>query len=172
MLLSPARLVPAMKAQLEAGQSTADLQEELKACCHQLDMLEQAEQKALRLHLYLPNYPAEKLEAEVRRTGEQKQQLIRKRSNLERQQAQLRQAMMDEDGMRRFCEIAGRNLDTMDDGQWRALLEVIRLKILVSTEVKVKVAVPAVNSEKDAIVLSPSPGRREGRVFKRDFVPL
>jgi len=31
------------------------------------DILEKAEQKVLRLHLYLPNYPFEKLEMELQR---------------------------------------------------------------------------------------------------------
>ena len=164
MLLSPERLAPAVKAQLDSGQSTAGLEEELRADRHRLDMLEQAEQKALRLHLYLPNYPAEKLEAELQRIGEQKQQLAQKRASLERQIAELRQAMVDEDGVRRFCQLASRNLDTLADGQWRMLLEAMRLKIMVSNEVKVKVALLAVKSEKEAIVLPISPRGRGGNL--------
>lgn len=69
MLLDPGRLVPAVKAQLHSGQTIAQLEKEVKSSQQRLDMLEQAEQKALRLHLYLPNVPVDKLDAELRRSA-------------------------------------------------------------------------------------------------------
>lgn len=164
ILLSPERLVPAVKAQLDSGQSLAYLEEELRANQQRLDILEQAEQKALRLHLYMPSYPAEKLEAEFRRIGEQRCQVRDERAILERQFVEVRQAMVDEEGVRRFCQIAAHNLDSLDDGQWRALLETMRLRILVQKGgiPVARVAVPTAKSEKDVIALSSSPYGRRG----------
>jgi len=157
MLLEPERLVPAIKAQLDSGQSIAHLETELNAKRQRWDMLDQAEEKALRLHLYLPNYPAAKLEAEVQRIGEQRRQLAKEMTMLERQVSELRQAMVDERGLRHFCEIAACNLDTMGDQQWRILLETMRLKVVVDDPgVIVKVAVPAVTDEQSVIVVGTS----------------
>lgn len=156
-LLQPELLVPAIKAQLDSGQSIIHLEEELKSSRQRMDMLDQAEQKALRLHLYLPNYPLDKLEAEHHRIAEQRQQLERERANLERELSQLRQAMVDEEGLRRFCEIAARNLDNLDDSHWRMLLETMRLRVFVQDDgITVKIAIPSVKDEKSVIAVGTS----------------
>lgn len=157
MLLDPKRLVPAIRAQLDNGQSIARLDDELKSHQQRMDILNQAEQKAVRLHLYLPDYPPEKLQAELRRIGEQRQQLAVEIANLERQLTDLRQALVDEDGLRLFCEIATRNLDSLDDAHWRLLLETMRLRVLVDgSSPTVKVAVPTLRDEKSVIVVGTS----------------
>ena len=84
-----------------------------------------------QLHLYLPDYPLEKLDAEMSRIAEQGQELRVQKASLDRQLAELRQAIVDEEGLRRFCEIATRNLDALDDSQWRMLLETIWLTVLI-----------------------------------------
>lgn len=77
--------------------------------------------------------------------------------------AELKQAMVDEEGLRRFCEIATRNLDALDDAQWRTLLECLRLRVLMDEgSIGVKVAVPTVKDEKSAIVFGTS--RSAGRL--------
>ena len=76
---------------------------------------------------------------------------------MERQLAELRQAMVDDEGLRRFCEIATRNMDALDDSQWRLLLETMRLTVLVDDSgVTVNVAVPTVNDEKSVIAVGTS----------------
>ena len=92
-----------------------------------------------------------------RRIAEQQEQLGKEIANLERQLAKLRQAMVDDDGLRRFCEIATRNMDGLDDSQWRLLLETMRLTVLVDDSgVTVNVAVPTVNDEKSVIAVGTS----------------
>ncbi|MFC1999966.1 recombinase family protein [Chloroflexota bacterium] len=156
-LLDPERLVPAIEAQLDSGQSMGRLEEELKSNRQRLEMLNQAEKKALRFHLYLPDYPPEKLADELRRISDQRKELLEESSNLERQLAELRQAVVDGEGLRIFCEIATRNLDSLGDSQWRLILEAMHLQILVNGDaVTVKAAVPAVKDENSAIVLCTS----------------
>jgi DNA invertase Pin-like site-specific DNA recombinase len=156
-LLDPGRLIPAVRSQLMSGQSMNGLQQDLKVNRQRLDMLAKAEAKALRLHLYLPNYPVEKLNDEVRRIAEQGRQLEAEQSKLEQQLAELQQAMVDEEGLRRFCEIATRNVDSLDDGHWRMLLETMKLRILVDNSgITAKIAVPTVKDEKSVIVVGTS----------------
>ena len=76
---------------------------------------------------------------------------------MQKELTELRQAIVDKDGLRRFCETASRNLVSFDDSQWRLLLEAMHLQVLVDNEtITVKVAVPAVVGEKSAIVFATS----------------
>jgi len=76
---------------------------------------------------------------------------------LERQIRELKQAMVNEEGVRRFCQIATRNLDSMDDSQWRVLLETMRLRLIFDgKEFHAKIALPTVQEEKSEIVLCTS----------------
>ena len=151
-LLDPERLIPAIKAQIDNGKSISGLEEEIKTNQTRLNALEQASQKALRVHLYTPNYPIEKLEAEQRRIEKNRKELRSDQERLKRQIDELKQAMVDEEGLRRFCEIATRNLDGLNDGQWRVLLETMKVKILVNDSgIKVKMAVPFTKEESSVI---------------------
>ena len=99
----------------------------------------------------------DKLDTEFRRIEQQRQQLISEKADAERQIAELRQAMVDEEGVRHFCELAARNLDSFDDRQWRVLLESMRLRVLVDgSNIRVKVAVPTVKDDKGVIVFGTS----------------
>jgi hypothetical protein len=161
ILLQPERLIPAVKDQVDSGQSSKCLEEELRQKQQRIEMLEQAGQKALRLHLYLPNYPVDKLEAELSRIEEEKKQLIQKRNIVERQIGELRQAMVNEEGIKRFCETAALNLDSMNDSRWRLLLEAMNLRVFVSDKTIVKVTIPAAKNGEDVIALCTS--RSSGR---------
>ena len=114
---------------------------------------EQANQKALRLHLYLPDYPVEKLEAEQQRIEENRKGLKLEQDRLINQVNELKQAMVDGEGLRRFCEIAIRNSDRLTDEQWRVLLETMKVRIIINdTGMTVKMAVPAAKEETSVIV--------------------
>ena len=76
---------------------------------------------------------------------------------MERQIKELKQATVNEDGVRRFCQIATRNLDSIDDSQWRLLLETMRLRLVFDgKEFHAKIALPTVQEEKSEIVLCTS----------------
>jgi hypothetical protein len=51
--------------------------------------VKEAERKALRLHLCRPNYPLDKLDAEMSRIREQRQPLEREEGNLQKQLAEI-----------------------------------------------------------------------------------
>ena len=76
---------------------------------------------------------------------------------MEKQIRELKQAMVSEGGVRRFCQIATRNLDSMDDSQWRVLLETMKLRLIFDgKEFRAKIALPMVQKEKSEIVLCTS----------------
>jgi DNA-directed RNA polymerase subunit N (RpoN/RPB10) len=155
-LLQPERLVPAIKAQLDSGESIARVEEDLKLKRQRLEMLNRAEQKAVRLYLVLPDYSEEKVKDEVSRIVEQRRQLEGEESGLENQLQELRQAVVDEEGLRRFCEIVNRNLDGLNDDQWRILLETMKVKVLVNDAgVTVRMAVPF-NEEQTSVIAEQS----------------
>ena len=154
LVLDPERLVTTIKTNLDSGETLANLERKLVDNHERMEMLEQAETKVLRLHLYLPDYPIEKLEAERGRIEQQRQQLTQEKSSLEAQIAELRQAVVNEEGIKRFCEIAANNLEKMTDSQWRLLLEAIQLKVmLVGKAVFIEGAVPVNNPD---IALQPA----------------
>ena len=156
-LLEPERLIPAIKAQIDSGKSIDGLEEELRANQERLETLDQAAQKALRLHLYLPNYPVDKLEVEQQRIEENRKGLKIEQDRLINQVNELKQAMVDGEGLRRFCEIAIRNSDRLTDERWRVLLETMKVRILINDAgMTVKMAVPTTNEETSVIMNSTS----------------
>ncbi|MFC1982551.1 recombinase family protein [Chloroflexota bacterium] len=156
-LLEPERLIPAIKNQIDTGKSISGLEEEIKAKQEQWEVLDLASQKVLQLHLYLPKYPIEKLVAEEGRIEDNRKILKREQDRLNKQVNELKQAIVDEEGLRRFCEIATRNLEGLNEEQWRILLETMKVKILVGdTGITVKMAVPSKREEISVIADSTS----------------
>jgi len=131
-ILEPERLVPGVKAQLKRGKSLETLEEETRSLRREREAWEQSRVKARRLHL-LPNskYTLEQYLADDRRMQEQIQRLDAEIAKSERQVAYLRQAIVDEEGIRRFCEHVAHNLDYLDDSKWRVVLEQMRLWVEV-----------------------------------------
>lgn len=153
-LLDPKRLVPGIKAQLETGKSLGRLEEECTNLQRRKEGWTQSRVKARRLHL-LPNskYTLEEYLTDVRAMDERIQGIDSELARVRQQMAGLRQAIVDGDGIARFCEKATRNLGTFDDRQWRILLERMRLTVLVDdTGITVKMAVPTVEEDTSVIV--------------------
>ena len=67
------------------------------------------------------------------------------------------QAIVNEEGVRRFCEIATGNLDSLNDEQWRVLLETMKVKIFVNDSgITVKLAVPSTKEATSVIAANTS----------------
>jgi hypothetical protein len=148
LVLNPEMLTATIKANLETGRTLSNFERKLANGLQQMEMLEQAEAKVLRLHLYLPDYPVDKLQAEQYRIDQQRQQLAKEKSNLEAQIAELKQATVDQEEIKRFCEVVASNLEKMRDKQWRFLVEVLQLKIMVvGKAIFIEGAVPVSNVE-------------------------
>jgi hypothetical protein len=155
LLLAPERLVPAIRAQLESGASLVELEKELETKRAEVLRWEQAEDKAVKMHLVLPDYPVEKLRERIAEVRTAKAQAQRELAALESRLESLRQARIDEEGIKAFCEMASRNIDHLVPAQWRIILEKLRVRVTLKENggFNVQMAVRPVARE---IALQPS----------------
>jgi len=159
-VLEPQHLVPGIRAQLESGISLERLEAERTRLLGEREGWESSRAKARRLHL-LPNskYTLEQYLDDNRGMEERIKRIDSELAGVQQQLAELRQATVDEDGIRRFCDQVAHNLDSLDDSKWRVLLEMMRLKVVVppSEQPIVQVALPTVKEAVAEIALQTSP---------------
>jgi len=132
LLLDPERLTMTIKANFDSGQTMARLEEELVSLKREKGGWKQSRVKQRRLYL-LPssNYSEQDYLQDDQRIQSQLQKVDDRIAEVEREMAEVRQAKLDEEGIKHFCQIAANNLDKMTDSQWPLLLEAIHLKIVV-----------------------------------------
>jgi hypothetical protein len=153
-LLEPERLLPGIKAQVDSGLALERLEEERTRLRQQVEDWEEARDKARRLYFVTKGYTQEKYQADDRRMAEQQERAAQELAEVDRRIADVRQATVDEEGIRAFCQRAAQNMDNLDDATWRVLLERMRLKVIVppGEPVNIQVALPAVRDPAEAIV--------------------
>ena len=104
------------------------------------------------------------LKSELARINAQKQECVDKTVLLEKQLADVEEATIDEEGLRRFCMLAAENLDTLDDQAWRVLLENVKLTALIDDAgIKINVAIPTRKDPVTVIANDSSPPSRRTR---------
>lgn len=155
LVLEPKRLIIAIQANFDNGKSAARLEQELASLERERKGWEQSRVKQRRLYL-LPDskYSERDYLEDDRRIQVQLQTVNNKITEAERQMAEVRQARLDEEGIRHFCEIAANNLANMGDSRWRLLVEAMHLRVKVlGKNARVKGAIPITQ---DDIALQPS----------------
>jgi len=158
LILQPDLLVPGIKAQLENGKTMERLEAEKGRLEAEQRKWLNAREKARRLYFLSENYSEEKYLDDDKRMQEQQTKASREIAEITKQISHLRQAIVDEEGVRDFCNRAARNLETMDDAMWRVLLERMKLKIEVAPGEKTKVylSLPTVKEPDSEIVYQTS----------------
>lgn len=158
-LRHPSRLIPGVKAQMDTGQSLTRLEEEKARLELEAEKWTSARRKARRLFLIKPDYTEEKYLADDRDMERQEAQVASDLAAVEDQISYLRQAMVDEEGIRRFCEDTAQNLETMNDAHWRVLLERMKLRLEVTPGEKTRVfiSLPPAREPECEIVSPTSP---------------
>ena len=153
-LLEPDRLLPGIRKQLESGQTLAKLESEEKNLAEQVESLEEARDRSRRLYFISKNYPMEKFLAEDQRMVDRQQKISQELEELRKQIGELKQAALDEDGIRYFCEQVAHNLGELKESQWRLLLEKMKTSIEVTPgeSVKAKIALPSMSKPEEEIV--------------------
>jgi hypothetical protein len=153
-LLEPDRLLPGIKRQLESGQTLDKLEAEEKHLAEQLESLEEVRDRTRRLYLINKNYPIEKYLADDQRMVDQQQRISQELEMMRKQISELRQAVLDEDGIRYFCDQVANNLGELKESQWRLLLERMKAGIEVTPgeSVRAKIALPSVSKPEEEIV--------------------
>jgi len=132
LLLDPERLTATIKAHFDNGQTVAHLEEDLVDLKREKEGWEQSRVKQRRLYL-LPgsNYNEQDYLQDDQRIRGQIQKVDERIAEVERGMAEVRQAKLDEEGIKHFCQVAASNLDKMTDRQWQLLLEVMHLKVVI-----------------------------------------
>ena len=149
LVLDPKRLVEIIKTNFDDGQNIKRLEQELGNLEGEKGDWEQSRVKQRRLYL-LPNsnYSEQDYLQDDQRMQSRLKKIDDRIAQVEQQIAQAREAKLDEQGIRYFCEVAANNLDQMTDSQWRSLLEAIALKAkIVGKAVFIEGAVPVSNRD-------------------------
>jgi len=103
------------------------------------------------------NYPLDRVQEQIDEAEEEIRRLLTERDELERQLANARQQILNEEGIRRFCRLVSRNVDKLTKDQWQVLLGLLKLRVTVHSKelIAVRVALPPVKDVAE-IELCPS----------------
>lgn len=154
LVLDPKRLITAIQANYDSGESAARLEQELASLERERKGWEHSRVKQRRLYLLPDSKYSERDYLEDDRRVQVQLQMVNDRiDEVERQIGEIRHARLDEEGIRHFCEIAANNLANMSDSQWRLLLEAMHLRVkVVGKNTHVEGIIPITQ---DDIVLQP-----------------
>ena len=162
IVLQPELVASALKSNLDNGEAINGLESEIQEIGTKLTTLRRAEQKLLRLHLYIDDdderdaESEELLLAEQERIHSQRRELRRRETELQAHVANLRVAVVDADGIRRFLFNASTNLDSWDEARWKILLEALNLKVVAYND-RIDVGISVPSQEGEGVTVSPTP---------------
>jgi len=94
------------------------------------ETLDQAETRALRLHLYAGS-PEDKLLREHQRIQRERTRVQEENVRLEKRIEEAGQVALDEAAIDRFCELAATNIENFTFEDWRLALEALQIKVWV-----------------------------------------
>ena len=154
-LLREDRIIPAIRKQFDSKETIKNLEQEIKVKAHEIEGWEDAKDNAFRMGMEVRHYPPERVQEQIDRAEEKIQRLQVEKAELERRLATVRQQILNEEGIRRFCRLAANNLDNLTKDQWEMLLGLLKLRVTVRSKelITVNVALPPV---KDAAEIESS----------------
>lgn len=144
-LMREERLIPAIKTQFENKTLVTTLEEDIRVKSTEISKWDDTEDKAFRLAL-VTNYPEAKLAKRIDEIRKAKAKAINDKERLEARLRVVRQQILDEEGIKRFCRLARKNIDSLTKNQWHVFLKLLRLRIIVYHKklVRVNLALPAI----------------------------
>ena len=91
-------------------------------------------------------YPQERVQEEINKAEGNIQRLKAEKLQLEKNLKTLREQALNEEGVKRFCQLVGKNIETLSKKQWEVLNKMLKLKVTVSSQdlINVSVALPPV----------------------------
>ena len=145
-LLREDRIIPAIRKQFDSKETIKNLEQEIKVKAHEIEGWEDAKDNAFRMGMEVRHYPPERVQEQIDRAEEKIQRLQAEKAELERRLATVRQQILNEEGIRRFCRLAANNLDNLTKDQWEMLLRLLKLRVTVRSKelITVNVALPPV----------------------------
>jgi len=147
-LLREDRLIPAMKSQFDDNERISNLEKDIEDTDHQIKEWDDAEDKAFRLAL-ITNYPEAKLQQRLKEINEARTKAMKQKEEITNQLTVLKEKMIDEEGITRFCQLVASNINNLNKQQWEMLLKILKLKITVYGKdlITVNVALPPILAE-------------------------
>ncbi len=158
-LLREERLIPAIRTQFDSKETIERLEQEIKAKTGEIEKSEDEKDRAFRMGMELHNYPPQKVQEQIDRAEEKIQTLEAEKADLDRRLATVKQRILNEEGIKRFCRLAASNLDNLTKDHWEMLLRLLKLHVTVHSKelITVNVALPPVKNTAE-IELSRSSG--------------
>ncbi|MFC2059649.1 recombinase family protein [Chloroflexota bacterium] len=145
-LLREERLIPAIRQQFDSKETIEHLEQEIKVKGHEIAGWEDAKDKAFRMGMEVRNYPPQRVQEQIDRAEEKIHHLQAEKAELGRRLATVKQRTLNEEGIKRFCQLVANNLDNLTKGQWEMLLRLMKLRVTVRSKkaIAVTVALPPV----------------------------
>lgn len=134
VLLNPELLVAELERRRQSKTEVKHLQEEIELNRKRLETLDEAETRALRLHLYA-GMPEDKLFKELQRIRTERSRMEEENARLEKRIEGAKQAELDEVAIKRFCELAASNIENFTFDEWRLALEALQIKVWIDGDV-------------------------------------
>jgi hypothetical protein len=155
-LLREERLIPAIRTQFDSSRTIERLEQDIKAKDREIHKWKDAKDRAFEMGMHIRNYPQDKVQEQIDQAEGKIQAFQTEKVELERRLATVRQRILNEEGIRRFCRLAAKNLDNLTKDQWQMLLAFLRLHVIVHGKelVTVKVGLPPVVRDSAEIELS------------------
>ncbi len=145
-LLREERLIPAIRAQFDNKDTIARLEQEIRAKADEIKKWQEAKDAAFHMGMTLKNYPQERVQEEIDKAEEKIQHLEAEKADLGKRLNTLREQRLDEEGIRRLCQLLAKNIDRLTKNQWEMLNKRLKLKVTVYSKelTTVNVALPPI----------------------------
>lgn len=94
----------------------------------------------------LKNYPAGRVQEQIDKAEADIQRLKADRSLLDNQLSTLKEQQLNEEGIRRLCQLVAGNLAKLSKNQWGIVLKRLGLRVIIHSrdDITVKVALPPI----------------------------
>jgi len=145
-LLREERLIPSVKEEFCNKGILERLGQQIKAKEAEIQKWDEAEDAAFSLGMTLKDYPAERVQKQINKAEANIERLNAEKSLLENQLSTLKEQRLNEEGIRRLCQLVAGNLANLSKGQWELLLKRLGLKVIIhgKDDLTVKVALPPI----------------------------
>jgi hypothetical protein len=150
-LLKEERLIPAIRIQFNNKDTIAQLEQEIRTKTDEIKKWQNAKDSAFHMGMMLKNYPQDRVQEEIDKAEEKIQHLEVEKTNLGNRLSTLTERRLDEEGIRRLCQLLAKNIDHLTKNQWEVLNKLLKLKVKVYSKelVIVNVDLPPVRDTRD-----------------------
>lgn len=134
VLLEPELLLAELQRRRDSETEVKHFEVEIELNRKRLQTLDEAETRALRLHLYAGMLEG-KLFKELQRIRSERSHIEDENARLEKRIEEARQVELDEAAIKRFCELAATNIENFTFDDWRLALEALQIKVWIDGDV-------------------------------------